>query len=219
MQPKSLFTLSTVAAAALIVVLQPNTQNWIDAQAKLASLQAQLTDSQAEVQNLLEDNTELQLTVARRDRALSKAQDQQRELAATINAQPAPVLCCMDGRLMLHFRDESTQIESFYDASLADFAEAVRALPGAVVEISGHADHRGEREVNLELSQERVHAVQERLRTLGLREVAFHTTANGDAAPLIQGSQGNVEDEANAFYERRVELRLVNAGSQQISMR
>jgi outer membrane protein OmpA-like peptidoglycan-associated protein len=214
MQTKSLFTVSTIAAAALIVVLQPNTQNWIDAQAKLSSLESQLADSKAEVQTLQEDNTELQLTVARRDRALSKAQDQERQLTAALNEQPTPVFCCMDGRLMLHFRDDSTQIETFYDSSLVEFADAVRALPGAIVEISGHADHRSERESNLALSEERVHAVQERLRSLGLREVAFHTTANGDAAPLMRD-----EDEANAFFERRVELRLVNAGSQQVSMR
>jgi outer membrane protein OmpA-like peptidoglycan-associated protein len=214
MQTRSLLTVSTIAAAALIVVLQPNTRNWIDAQARLTTLESQLAESRAEVQTLQEDNTELQLTVARRDRALSKAQDQERQLAAARNAQPAPTFCCTDARLMLHFRNDSTRIETFYDAALVEFAASVRALPGAIVEISGHADRRSERGTALALSQERVHAVQERLRALGLREVAFHTAANGDAAPLMRD-----EDEADAFFDRRVELRLVDAGSQQVSMR
>lgn len=215
MQRKSLTGLGVFAiAAAALMVVQPKTAAWFDAQAELAALESELANAQAEVMLLMEDNTELQLAVARADRALTKAQDQNRQLAAQINSKPSPVLCCTDGQMTLHFRSESTSIERFYDAALEDFAEAVSALPGAVVEISGHADQRGERESNLKLSQERVQAVQTRLRELGLREVAFHTTANGAAAPV---TRGNAEE--NAFFERRVELRLVSGGSQQISMR
>jgi len=212
---KSFAVLGVLATAAVATaLLHPATASWFDARAELAALEAQLAESEAEIQFLLEDNTELQLALAKRERALTKVQDQNRQLAEALNAQPAPVLCCMDGNLTLHFRSDSAEIEPMYDAALVDFAEAVSTLPGAVVEISGHADRRGERESNLTLSQERVHAVQERLRSLGLREVAFHTTANGAAAPITRRS-----DEESAFFERRVELRLVSAGSQQISMR
>jgi outer membrane protein OmpA-like peptidoglycan-associated protein len=217
MQSKPFTLLSLIAVAALLaMVLQPHAQNWVAAQAKLVTLKAELADAQAQVQALREDNTELQQSVARRDRALSKAQDAQHQLTASLNAKPATVLCCVDGRLLLHFRNDSTTIEPFYDTALVDFADAVRTLPGAIVEINGYADHSGERDANLELSQERVQAVQERLRSLGLREVAFHTAATGTAAPFIKGSE---EDANNAFFERRVELRLINAGSQQVSMR
>jgi len=215
MQRKLLTSLGLFTAVSVaLVALQPKTEAWFDAQAELAALEAELVNKAAELMLLQEDNSELQLVVERKDRALTKVQDQNRQLAAEVNSQPAPVVCCMDGQLMLHFRSDSTVIEPFYDTALVDFAEAVSALNGAVVEISGHADRRGEREDNLSLSHERVQAVQTRLRELGLREVAFHTTANGAAAPIARGSNDD-----NAFFERRVELRLVSAGSQQISMR
>ncbi|MDR2213391.1 MAG: OmpA family protein [Pseudomonadales bacterium] len=188
-------------------------QHRLAAEARLSALEAQLAAAQAQAQTLLEDNTELLLDVARRDRALDAASEERLQLLAQAKAQPAPVLCCLDGRVLLHFQGGSSAIENFYDAELTDFANAVRTLPGATVEISGYADRSSERETALELSQERVHAVRERLRALGLSEVDFYTSANGAATPLAQGA---TRDE---FFERRVELRLVDSGAQQISLR
>ena len=104
---------------------------------------------------------------------------------------------------MLHFRSGSSAVESHYSAQLENFVGYVKSVPGAIVEIYGYADRRGEQTDNLWLSHERVQSVEKSLRDLGLRNFTYETTALGEGQPLTAA-----ESLENNFFDRRVVLRV-----------
>ena len=122
-------------------------------------------------------------------------------------AKPA-VACCQDTEMSLHFKTGSVDIEPLYNEKLMEFATVVNKLPDAVIEITGHADRRGETASNLALSQRRIQAVEQRLRTLGVRNKAIQTNAFGESRPAT-----DTDTLENNFFDRRVVVKIVTAGN------
>jgi len=116
--------------------------------------------------------------------------------------------CCSDSEVSLHFKSGSTTIETLYDQKLADIAALVKDLPDTVIEITGHADRRGDSAANLALSQRRIQAVENRLRELGVRNRAIQTSAFGETRPVTE-----TDTLENNFFDRRVVVKVVSAGN------
>jgi len=114
-------------------------------------------------------------------------------------------VCCGDSELSLHFKTGSADIEPLYDSKLNEFAALVKKMPEAVIEITGHADRRGEDASNLALSQRRLQAVEKRLRNLGVRSRGIQTSAFGESRPV--SATDNFE---NNFFDRRVVVKVVS---------
>jgi peptidoglycan-associated lipoprotein len=159
-------------------------------------LAANLDDSRDQLAYLQAANSQLQAQ-------LSESQNAQRNLVASISHQPAATACCGDSELVLHFRSNSSTVEDLYDDQLEDFVAYVESVPGAIVEIYGYADRRGEQTDNLWLSQERVQSVEKSLRDLGLSNFTYETTALGEGQPVT-----DIETPENNFFDRRVVLRV-----------
>jgi outer membrane protein OmpA-like peptidoglycan-associated protein len=127
----------------------------------------------------------------------------QRNLVASTSHEIRSASCCGDSELVLHFRSGSSKVEELYDDQLEEFVAYVDSVPGAVVEIYGYADRRGEQNDNLWLSQERVQSVEKSLRNLGLSNFTYETTALGEGQPVTA-----TESLENNFFDRRVVLRV-----------
>lgn len=134
---------------------------------------------------------------------LSESQSAQRNLVASISHEVPAAACCGDSELVLHFRTNSSEVEDLYADQLEEFVAYVESVPGAIVEIYGYADRRGEQTDNLWLSQERVQSVEKSLRDLGLSNFTYETTALGEGQPVT-----NIENLENNFFDRRVVLRV-----------
>ena len=171
-------------------------------------LKQHMATTVSELQSLQEEHTRLQL-----DLASVQGQLDQRQLLAS-NTPLGTSSCCVSSNLVLHFRSNSDQVEALYDDAMQQFVNSVSAVPNAVIEINGHADRRGPDAQNLSLSQRRVRAVETRLRAMGLRNVTYQTVASGEHTPL--SSQDSLETN---FFDRGVELRLVDSGSPRMSMK
>lgn len=116
--------------------------------------------------------------------------------------------CCKDTELSLHFKTASSSVEPFYNDKLVEFAAVVKEFPGTVIEITGHADRRGDSGTNLALSQQRVQAVERKLASLGVRNVSLKTNAFGESKPAT--ADDSLE---NNFFDRRVIVKLLGTGN------
>ncbi|MFT5320500.1 MAG: sortase system peptidoglycan-associated protein [Pseudohongiellaceae bacterium] len=130
----------------------------------------------------------------------------------SINNNPSVTACCNDAELSLHFKTGSTSIEPLYEEKLAQFITLVNTLPEAVIGITGHADRRGDSDVNLGLSQQRVQAVEKKLNSHGLSKRALQTSAYGESRPVSQTD--SLEDN---FFDRRVVLKIISAGNDRLT--
>jgi outer membrane protein OmpA-like peptidoglycan-associated protein len=172
-------------------------------------LKTHLEQTRAELLALQERNTTLQQQLS----AARQAADNNLRQVASTSLYPAGLsssfsasaggMAFTGSELVLHFRSGSVQIENHYRQFLQDFVKAAALVPDAIVDIQGHADRRGDSSSNLMLSQQRVKAVETELKALGLKNVAWNITANGEQAPIT--SEDNFE--AN-FFDRRVVLRV-----------
>jgi len=172
-----------------------------------SQLAARLEDAHEELLALEDKNAVLRMEYHWLEQEKSGLQ-----LASTGMETPAGVGCCADTELVLHFRSDSAVVEKHYRADLAAFVDTALAIPGAVVELVGHADKRGNADTNLQLSRARLAAVEHRLRELGLQNVLVETTALG--ARHAKGDGDSAED---AFFDRRVEVRIRTVGRQLLS--
>ena len=130
----------------------------------------------------------------------------------SINNNPSVTACCNDAELSLHFKTGSSSIEPLYEEKLAQFITLVNTLPEAVIGITGHADRRGDSDVNFGLSQQRVQAVEKKLNSLGLSKRALQTSAYGESRPVSQAD--SLEDN---FFDRRVVLKIISAGNDRLT--
>lgn len=180
-------TISKKENSLMAASLEEQRRELLALEAEYRALQARHETAQREVQSA-------------RARTVSMTQGM-----ATIN--PA-ALCCQDSELVLHFKTGSADIEPLYTEKLMVFAAMVNKLPEAVIEITGHADRRGETAANLSLSQRRIQAVEARLRTLGVRNKALQTSAFGDSRPA-----SDADTLENNFFDRRVVVKVIAAGN------
>ena len=126
----------------------------------------------------------------------------------SINNNPSVTACCNDAELSLHFKTGSISIEPLYEEKLTQFIAFVNTLPEAVIGITGHADRRGDSAANLGLSQQRVQAVEKKLKSLGLSSRALQTNAFGESRPASR-----IDSLEDNFFDRRVVLKIVSAGN------
>ena len=154
----------------------------------------------------------MQRTNERLQAQLIAANTARSNLVASTSDTRTAAACCGDSELVLHFRSGSSKVESLYEDQLQQFVGFVESVPGAIVEIYGYADRRGEQNDNLWLSQERVQSVEKSLRELGLKNFTYETTALGEGQPLT--ATDSVE---NNFFDRRVVLRVRNERNEYVS--
>ena len=172
-------------------------------------LKAHLEQTRQELLALQENNARLQMQLSA---AHQSADSGSRQLASntlypaglnTSFTEGAGYMAFTGSELVLHFRTGSAEIETHYRRNLADFARAASLISDPEVEILGYADRRGEEAANLELSQQRVQAVEKALRGLRLNDVTWKISANGEQEPL-----SDLDALENNFFDRRVVLRV-----------
>jgi sortase system peptidoglycan-associated protein len=122
--------------------------------------------------------------------------------------QPEYIQCCSDTELSLHFKTNSTGIEPFYNDKLLEFTSIAKKYPDAVIEITGHADRRGDSEANLALSRGRIQTIEQRLRSNGLTAASLQTNAYGESKPASA-----IDSLENNFFDRRVIVKLLTVGN------
>lgn len=137
----------------------------------------------------------LQAEIAQLDHALNKAE---------VAPQAANNL-----ELPIHFRTDSSEIESHYRVDLLDIAEALAKRPDARVDLSGFADRRGSTAYNQKLSEARVRQVKQFLLQHGVDEGQIDTRAFGESRPVAK-----VETPEGDFFDRRVVMRFEIRGRQ-----
>jgi outer membrane protein OmpA-like peptidoglycan-associated protein len=108
----------------------------------------------------------------------------------------------------MHFKTNSTNIEPFYNDKLLEFTAIARKYPDALIEITGHADRRGDSEVNLALSQRRIQTVEQRLRNMGVTAASLQTNAYGESRPV-----SDIDSLENNFFDRRVTVKMLTVGN------
>lgn len=160
-------------------------------------LEASLESTRDELLAMQQANAELQAQLLAGRSAANP------NLVASTTYEAPGLACCSDSTVVLHFRSGSSAVEKLYEQDLKQFVAYVQSLPDAIVEITGHADRRGEENDNLWLSQERVQSVEKKLRDLGLRNFSYETTAFGEGQPATAADSFE-----NNFFDRRVVLRL-----------
>jgi sortase system peptidoglycan-associated protein len=122
----------------------------------------------------------------------------------TARMQPEFIQCCSDTELSLHFKTNSTDIEPFYNDKLIEFTSTAKKYPDVVIEITGHADRRGDSEANLILSRDRIQMVEQRIRSMGLITTSLQTNAYGESRPASE-----IDSLENNFFDRRVTVKLL----------
>ena len=181
-------------------------------------LKAHLEQTRQELLALQSRNNTLQEQLS----AARKAADSNLRQIASTSLYPAGISSAFSAgpngmefsgsELVLHFRTGSIEVENHYMQSLEDFVKAATLVPDAVVDIQGHADRRGDSAANLALSRQRVKAVEDQLRSLGLRNVAWNITASGEQDPISE-----VDNFETNFFDRRVSLRVYSANIELLS--
>lgn len=102
----------------------------------------------------------------------------------------------------IHFWTNSDRIRAMSYPVLDKLARFLLEHPEYVhVEIEGHADERGEDELNLDLSRRRAQAIRNFLVKRGLAESRLSYDGFGSSRPLVTG-----DDEHSWFLNRRVEF-------------
>jgi len=104
----------------------------------------------------------------------------------------------------VQFPTNSSVISNSYDAEIRRVADALKANPGTVVEIAGHADNRGKASYNELLSQRRAEAVAKRLTdVLGVDPAKVSAKGYGEKEPVASNDTA-----AGRAENRRVEARI-----------
>ena len=122
----------------------------------------------------------------------------------TMRMQPEFIRCCSDTELSLYFKTNSTDIEPFYKDKLLEFTSIAKKYSDTVIEITGHADRRGDSEANLVLSRGRIQMVELSLRSMGLTTASLQSNAYGESKPASE-----IDSLENNFFDRRVTVKLL----------
>ena len=105
--------------------------------------------------------------------------------------------------LIFHVRSANISPESY--AELNTVADMLHTNPNMVIQLEGHTDTRGDKKLNLKLSEDRVESVRDYLVRRGVSKSRIKVKAFGGSQPL---STENTE-EAHKL-NRRVEVRIVD---------
>ena len=123
-----------------------------------------------------------------------------RQAAAARNTLMQPV----------YFDYDESMIRSDTESALRAKVEILRANPGVMLRMEGHADERGTSEYNIALGNERAQSVIQFLAGFGISADRFVSVSYGEEQPAMQGSN----EDAWAL-NRRVEF-VITAGGDSI---
>ena len=107
----------------------------------------------------------------------------------------------LDGRRVLYFEFDSSEVRAEYQALVAAHAGILAANPSLRVRLEGHTDERGTREYNIGLAERRAQAVRRALSLQGASDSQLSTVSYGEERPAAAG-----DDDAALAQNRRVEL-------------
>lgn len=153
--------------------------------AKLAGTELALQNSQAQLSTL-------EMTIADKRQELAQLQAQLSQQTQQVTALKGLV---QEIPLTVSFDSKSAELKSTYQSRLTAVANALQALPDAGVQLTGHADQRGDERPNQALSEARAAVVGTQLIEYGAPAPAIQWTGQGEA--LATGDHG---------WDRRVDL-------------
>jgi outer membrane protein OmpA-like peptidoglycan-associated protein len=107
--------------------------------------------------------------------------------------------------LEVYFRTEDSVLGTGTEQRIADLARLVGPLDGAIIKIDGHADARGTRKYNDELSTRRAESVRNALMRGGMPADRILMSAAGEL-----GSSATEQDVDGMALDRRVQIAIVD---------
>lgn len=121
--------------------------------------------------------------------------------AGAMSAEQRQALAALQGKNIVYFDFDSSEIRSDYVPVVAAHAAYLAKYPTARVRLEGHTDERGSREYNIGLGERRAQTVRKALMLQGVQDSQITTVSYGEERPAVEGS-----DEAAFAQNRRVEL-------------
>ncbi|RXJ74673.1 hypothetical protein CS022_03385 [Veronia nyctiphanis] len=118
----------------------------------------------------------------------------------------------LDLQMDIQFRTNSADIEPHFRAQLDELAGIMRQDENMLWDLEGHADVRGQKNYNQQLSEKRVRAVFDYLVAQGVSPAQLTTQAYGAELPLESNG-----DREGYFFDRRVSLRAINGNTETAS--
>jgi outer membrane protein OmpA-like peptidoglycan-associated protein len=104
----------------------------------------------------------------------------------------------------------SAELESKESAPvLNEVAQFTNRCPSVVIQISGHTDTDGSKELNQQLSEERARAVADALSQRGVKAGRLKTTGYGFSRPVADNAT-----EEGKQQNRRIEFSQISASSE-----
>ncbi|WP_088332735.1 sortase-associated OmpA-like protein PdsO [Lacimicrobium sp. SS2-24] len=175
--------------------------NSVGADKEMKQLNAALNQHEAEINQLLAANQTL-LTQLR-----SAQEENHMQMASMNNAALLDRLPNLS--MNVQFRTGSASLESIYQQQLDELAKLLNNNKALRVELTGHADRRGDASYNKRLSSQRIDSVKQQLLAKGISENRIQSQALGASKPL----DPNPSLDGNAF-DRRVVVTLNAEGTQ-----
>lgn len=113
-----------------------------------------------------------------------------------------------DMSLDVFFLSGSTTVETFYKSRLLAVSRFMQQLPDIDIHLDGYSDRRGDKDTNLELSNERLDAVRDQLVQAGIDAGRIHINAYGEQQ--FVSSPGDLEAYT---FDRRVVIRFQHSSA------
>lgn len=108
-----------------------------------------------------------------------------------------------DMSLDVFFLSGSTMVETFYQSRLQAVAKLIQKLPDIDIHLEGYSDRRGDKDTNLNLSNQRLDSVRKELVQAGIDESRIHVTAFGELQFI------SAPGDLDAYtFDRRVVIRF-----------
>ena len=108
-----------------------------------------------------------------------------------------------DMNLDVFFLSGSTAVETFYQPRLQAVAKLMQQLPDVDIQLKGYSDRRGDKDSNLELSNQRLDSVRNELVQAGIDASRIHMSAFGEQQ--FVSTPGDLEAYT---FDRRVVIRF-----------
>ena len=131
----------------------------------------------------------------------SQAPSSSENAAGTMSAAQQQALAALQGRNVIYFEYDSSEIRRDDQQIVAAHAAYLTKFKGTHVRLEGNTDERGSREYNIGLGERRAQAVRKALELQGVTDVQIATVSYGEERPAVEGS-----DEAAYSRNRRVEI-------------
>ena len=111
-----------------------------------------------------------------------------------------------DMNLDVFFLSGSTTVETFYQPRLQAVAKLIQQFPDVDIQLKGYSDRRGDKDSNLELSNQRLDSVRNELVKAGIDANRIHMSAFGEQQ--FVSAPGDLEAYT---FDRRVVIRFLHS--------